>query len=152
MEWVQDDGGRAAAGYRGITGDCVVRSIAIATEKPYQEVYDALFEAQRELGESGRCRKARRVASRGASPRSGVFDKVYRPYLERLGWRWVPTMQIGQGCKVHLRAAELPSGRLIVRVSKHMVAVIDGIIHDAYDPSRGGTRCVYGYFTAPGAA
>jgi hypothetical protein len=26
-------------------------------------------------------------------------------------------------------------------------AVIDGIIHDTYDPSRNGTRCVYAYFT-----
>jgi len=30
---------------------------------------------------------------------------------------------------------------------KHTTAVIDGIIHDTYDPSRAGTRCVYGYFT-----
>ena len=26
----------------------------------------------------------------------------------RLGWTWTPTMAIGQGCKVHLRADELP--------------------------------------------
>jgi hypothetical protein len=38
-------------------------------------------------------------------------------------------------------------GRLIVRCSKHTTAVIDGIIHDTHDPSRGGTRCVYDYFT-----
>jgi hypothetical protein len=24
--------------------------------------------------------------------------------------------------------------------------VIDGVIHDTFDPSRGGTRCVYGYW------
>ena len=44
---------------------------------------------------------------------------------------------------MHLKAAELPAGRLIVRCSKHTTAVIDGIIHDT-----NGTRCVYGYFTA----
>jgi hypothetical protein len=55
-------------------------------------------------------------------------------------------MFIGQGCKVHLRADELPKGRLVVALSKHIVAVIDGVIHDTDDPSRGGTRCVYGYF------
>jgi hypothetical protein len=27
------------------------------------------------------------------------------------------------------------------------MAVIDGVIHDTYDPSRDGKRCVYGYFT-----
>jgi hypothetical protein len=47
---------------------------------------------------------------------------------------------------VHLRAEELPGGRLIVKVSKHVVAVIDGVINDSHDPSRGGTRCVYGYY------
>jgi hypothetical protein len=44
-------------------------------------------------------------------------------------------MQIGSGCTVHLRADELPSGRLVVSVSKHLTAVIDGVIHDAHDPS-----------------
>ena len=44
MMWVKDDGGRAAAGYVGNTGDCVTRSIAIATGLPYKEVYDALAE------------------------------------------------------------------------------------------------------------
>ncbi len=38
-------------------------------------------------------------------------------------------------------------GRLIVSVSKHMTAVIDGVIHDTHNPSRDGTRCVYGYWT-----
>jgi hypothetical protein len=56
-------------------------------------------------------------------------------------------MTIGGGCRIHLKAAELPACRLIVRCSKHTTAVIDGIIHDAYDPSRCGTRCVYGYCT-----
>lgn len=55
-------------------------------------------------------------------------------------------MLIGRGCKVHLRKDELPNGRLIVKVSKHLTTVIDGIIHDDFDCSRRGTRCVYGYF------
>ena len=55
-------------------------------------------------------------------------------------------MFIGSGCKVHLRNDELPAGRLIVCLSRHYTAVIDGVIHDTHDPSRGGTRCVYGYW------
>jgi hypothetical protein len=50
------------------------------------------------------------------------------------------------GFKVHLREGELPSARLIVRVSKHVTAVIDGVIHDTADPGRDGWRCVYGYY------
>ena len=81
--------------------------------------------------------------------------------------KWVPTMQIGSGCKIHLRADELPSGRIICRLSKHLTAVIDGIVNDTYNPARERTlieyghgkdygkifireiseRCVYGYYT-----
>lgn len=136
----ENDGGRAAAGYKGHAGDCVTRAIAIATGKPYQEVYDAL----NEVGKTERSSKRRR--GRKSSARTGVFKPTYRKYLESLGWRFTATMGIGTGCKVHLRADELPPGRLIVVVSRHLCAVIDGVIHDTHDPSREGTRCVYGYF------
>jgi hypothetical protein len=36
MEHIHDDGGRAAAGFVGKTGDCVTRAITIATGKDYQ--------------------------------------------------------------------------------------------------------------------
>jgi hypothetical protein len=58
----------------------------------------------------------------------------------------VPTMQIGSGCRVHLRADELPAGRIICQVSRHLCAVIDGVVYDTHDPTRDGTRCVYGYW------
>lgn len=140
MKLIQDDGGRQAAGFKGSTDDCVCRSIAIATEKPYQEVYDAL----NELGKHERTGKRKRGKS---SARTGVYKQTIRKYMASIGWQWVPTMQIGQGCKVHLKADELPKGRLVVSVSKHTTSMIDGVIHDTHDPSRGGTRCVYGYFT-----
>lgn len=50
------------------------------------------------------------------------------------------------GCQAHLRLNEIPQGRVIVKVSKHLTAVIDGVIHDTHDPSRQGRRCVYGYY------
>jgi hypothetical protein len=136
--FVKHDGGRAAAGYKGSAGDCVTRAIAIAAELDYQTVYTALqAEIKRQRGKAGR-----------RSPRDGGASKVtIRRYLAAIGWQWIPTMQIGSGCKVHLRASELPHGRLIVAVSKHLTAMIDGVIYDTYDPSREGTRCVYGYWT-----
>lgn len=147
MKFVLNDGGRAEAGYKGDAGDCVTRSVSIATGIPYQQVYDSLYELARKHGSEKRDKVARRIrAKNDASPRNGMWKQIYRPYLESIGWKWVPTMKIGTGCKVHLRADELPEGRLIVSVSKHMTAVIDGVIHDTHDPSRGGTRCVYGYF------
>jgi hypothetical protein len=89
---------------------------------------------------------AKRRRGRRSNANTGVFKATRDRYLKSIGWKWVPTMHIGQGCKVHLKASELPPGRLVVSVSKHLVAVIDGVIHDTYDPSRDGTRCVYGYY------
>ena len=151
--WVQDDGGRQAAGFKGSTGDCVVRAIAIACELPYAEVYDALHEAT--LGRRAAAPQARtslrRSRPRSRQPTHRRHRRVYDRYLADRGWVWTPTMKIGHGCTVHLRAEELPRGRLIVRVSRHMCAVIDGVIHDTHDPSREGTRCVYGYWQHPTA-
>lgn len=70
--------------------------------------------------------------------------------LLRYGFKWVPTMQIGSGCKTHLRNDELPSGKIVARVSRHYVAVVDGIVHDTHDPSRDGSRCVFGYWIEQG--
>jgi len=134
-----NDGGRKAAGYKGNTGDCVVRSVAIATGLPYQQIYDAVNNAA--LSERTGKRKRGR-----SNARTGVYKTTIKRLMESLGWKWTPTMQIGSGCTVHLRADELPSGRLVVNVSKHITAVIDGVIHDTHDCSRRGTRCVYGYW------
>jgi len=132
--FVENDGGRADAGFRGDAGDCVTRAIAIAAELPYRDVYDALAAHEANAG-------------RARSARNGISRKIIRAFMEEMGWDWTPTMQIGSGCQVHLRADELPTGRLVVSVSKHLCAVIDGVVHDTYDPSRAGTRCVYGYWT-----
>ena len=138
MSFIFDDGGRSASGYKGTTCDCVVRSISIATGIPYQTVYDGL----NHLVKSSR----QTTAVRRSSSRTGIVRRFYQSYLESLGWEWVAVMKIGSGCRMHLKPSELPSGHIIARVSKHMVAVIDGVIHDTSDPSRDGTRCVYGYF------
>lgn len=87
---------------------------------------------------------------RAASARNGVTVKRqwFKDYMAELGFRWVATMAIGAGCRTHLRADELPAGRLVVAVSKHYTAMLDGVVHDTFDPSRCGTRCVYGYWIA----
>tara|TARA_Y100000593_G_scaffold52384_1_gene98409 strand:+ start:786 stop:1220 length:435 start_codon:yes stop_codon:yes gene_type:complete len=135
-----NDGGRSDAGFKGTTGDCVVRAITIATGFTYSEIYSAmnLFVKDERLTK----RKRNKSASR-----TGVHKDQIQKFLNALNWTWTPTMFIGQGCKVHLKADELPSGVLIVSLSKHVTCVIDGVINDTYDCSRNGTRCVYGYWT-----
>ena len=140
--FVYSDGGRKAAGYRGKAGDCVTRAIAIATQQPYAVVYAALSHGCR-TQRRGRNKKAHKgTAAHGVV----VQRKWFKQYMANLGWVWVPTMHIGNGCTVHLRADELPAGRLVVNLSRHMSAVVDGVVHDTYDPRRRGTRCVYGYW------
>lgn len=140
MNHQYDDGGRSAAGYRGQAGDCVCRAISIAAQLPYQEVYTRL--ALGNAMQRNRNRKPRRTAREGIR----VQSKWFKDYMLSLGFHWTATMRIGSGCHVHLRKEELPHGRLVVHLSKHSAAVIDGVLHDTYDCSRKGTRCVYGYW------
>lgn len=140
MTVIYNDGGRAAAGFKGDARDCGTRAIAIATGMTYADAYLLV----NKFGVAERSSDRRR--GRKSSARTGVFSATMRKIMASLGWRWVATMGIGTGCTVHLRASELPVGRIICAVSRHYVAVIDGVIHDTDDCSRGGTRCVYGYW------
>lgn len=130
IKFVKDDGGRAEAGFKGKTSDCATRAIAIATGKSYKEVYDHI----------------NKVAGKSVA-RSGVPKDVVAQVMKAYGFTWNATMKIGSGCKVHLNADELPKGRIVCRTSRHICAVIDGVLHDTYDCSRDGSRCVYGYWT-----
>jgi hypothetical protein len=138
------DGGRAEAGFRGPARDCVTRAVAIAAGRPYRTVYDELSAIQAGL---------RRGAGRArphASARDGVIvqRKAFRDYMAGLGFAWTPTMAVGAGCTVHVHHRELPkAGRLVLHLSRHCAAYVDGILFDTHDCSRGGTRCVYGYWT-----
>jgi hypothetical protein len=147
ITWVKNDGGRAAAGFiNEKAGDCVTRAIVIAAELPYKTVWDFLALKNANQRKTKNCKKKRgNTADKGIYTRRKWFDD----YMNSLGFVWKPTMLVGQGCKVHLKAEELPKGRLIVNVSRHMVAVIDGVIHDTHDCSREGKRCVYGYYYKP---
>ena len=108
--------------------DCVIRSIAIATNQDYMKILNDFKSLMKE------------------PPYKGVPKKIYKKYLKDIKWRWVPTMFIGSGCKVHMNEKELPKGTLILSTSRHLTCVIDHVINDTYDPSREGKRCVYGYW------
>lgn len=141
VKFVYDNGGRLDAGFKGLTGDCFVRAVAIASGKEYREVYDrtnywASFE--------------RRVKSRRgvSNARTGVHMVTAKKVVDEIGAVWTPTMGIGTGTTVHVRTDELPeSGRHVLRLSHHFAAYIDGELRDNHDCSRDGTRAVYGYWT-----
>ena len=129
MKWTYNDGGRSRYFRKGGVGDCVIRAIAIAADKDYKDVYNT----------------ARQLL--GYTPRNGVHKKDTKRMMQAFGGRWRATMTIGSGCTTHLKEGEVPmNGRLVCNCSGHVVAVINGVINDTYDPSREGTRCVYGYW------
>ena len=140
MVFISSTGGREKY-FKAIKGvrDCVVRAISIATGKDYLEVYNSINELAKK--ERTGCRKRTK-----SNARNGVYKRTYHKYLESIGWKWIPTMTIGSGCRVHLCEEELPSGTLIVSLSKHLTCVKDGVLYDRYDCSREENRCVYGYF------
>ncbi len=140
VTWVPADGGRKDAGFKGETGDCGCRAIAIASGRPYAEIYARI----NELAKSERTGKRKTGVS---DARTGVYRVTMNRLLAELGFVWVPLTAIGSGCKVHLHRDELPAtGKFVLRLSKHFAAYVDGQLYDTYDCSRGGTRCVYGYW------
>lgn len=135
MNLIFNDGGRGLAGRKGTAGDCCARSVSIVTGRDYATVWAELAELHHAQGLG-------RTADRG------IFcNPALHHYLAGLGMVWTSCMRIGTGCRVHMRANELPAGRLMLRLSRHYTAVIDHKIHDTADPSRAGTRCVYGFWT-----
>lgn len=128
MDFVYNDGGRSKY-FKGNAGDCVTRAIAIATGFDYKEVYDNIKDLV------------------GHTARNGLSKRETRDIMNHYGFTWVACTTIGSGTTCHLNKEELPTGVLICQVSKHVTCVIDGVIYDTFNPSRDGTRCVYGYWT-----
>jgi hypothetical protein len=116
FQW--DDGGRATSGYVGITGDCVTRSIAIATGLAYRDVYKTLTERY------------------GSTPRDGVPRSIYAPYLEELGWKEQPLSPVA----IPLELYDFESGITLVLCQdqfgrrSHLCTISDGVLYDTWDP------------------
>lgn len=131
--FVYADGGRQLSGYKGKTGDCGARALAIATAHhnksfiDYAYSYKLLAQANKDFGFA-------------KSARNGVEKNVYQSVLNKLGWHWVSAPKF-QGRKA--RCADLPQGCFIAQQAGHYVAVIDGVPWDIFDSSH---RMVYGYW------
>ena len=144
INFIYATGGREAYFKAADVRDCVVRAIANATGLDYLVVYNGINE------EAKRERASKRKGKK-SSARNGVYTDTAKRYIERaLGWVWVPCMTIGSGCQTHIKEGELPSkGSYILNLSKHFSCWKDNSLLDTYDCSRGGSRCVYGYWREP---
>ena len=126
-EFIWDDGGRAACGFVGLTGDCVTRAISIATGTVYRNVYDKLGAA---------CQK---------SPRNGVPTDVAAAYLAGCHW------QCSSGYDRPFEVYWLPMGRVIVHVAReqgqHFCTLIDRVVHDTWNPVEDEDYVIKSYWT-----
>ena len=125
--YIYNDGGRSAAGYKGVAGDCGARAMAIALGLDYKAVYKELARANSDNG-------------RAKSARNGIYKDVYSDVLARHGWVWHKAPQF-DGRKA--RCSDMPAGVVIAKQAHHFVAVIDGVANDIWDCTH---RMVYGYW------
>lgn len=120
MERIQrfywNDGGRSSCGFVGLAGDCVTRAISIATGLAYRDVYSELSKLS------------------GTSPRAGMVDSITAQYLISRGWERKATTG------VLVEDFPVPGGTSMIechkrrRGNRHVFAVIDGVLHDTWDP------------------
>jgi hypothetical protein len=133
MQFQKNDGGRAAAGYKASTDDSLVRAIVIASQRPYEEIYDR-------LAEDSKTQRPAWAQLKGDKPTSKIFvnanHKWFKDYMRELGFDSVSLNNIPGGShNFYLKDGGFPMGRLVVRLGGHYAAVIDGVLHDTYDSS-----------------
>ena len=121
-----NDGGRSKY-FKGIAGDCATRAMAIALDLDYKDAYNQLSEANKRRGGK-------------KSARNGISKEDFNNVLEAHGWVWVAAPKF-QGRKAYV--GDMPSGRVIARMAKHLVAVIDGVAYDTFNSTR---KMIYGYW------
>lgn len=118
LRFVRDDGGRAEAGFWTAQNDCFIRAIATATRKPYGKVRAEIMQRQHTLVSQ-------------------------RRFLVKLGFRRIP-LRGGQSVPrrgvvlLSFVAYDCRKGYVMLGPKTHIVAVINGVIHDEWNPMHGG--------------
>lgn len=117
------------------------RAVAAASGEPLTKIVALVKEVNKELGGVGHVPEEQLQGQ--AHSRSDVKTSAFDEVMRRMGWVWTNTLT------AHLRADELPPGRLVCHAEEHMVAIIDGVIQDAEGRRCDGTIHVNGYFYSP---
>jgi hypothetical protein len=101
-----------------MTGDCVIRAIAIITSSTWEKAYIDLCAEGLELADL---------------PNS---NKVWGAYLKKLGFKREIISNSCPDCyTIEDFCKEYPYGDYVVCTGSHVVAVMDGLIYDAWDSS-----------------
>lgn len=120
--WIRSDAGRAESRRPRQKNDCTVRALALSRGMPYDEAYDRL-----------------KLAGRGCGERFDLGrwldDQDWATKIPFPAVKGQPRMNPVEFCRLY------PVGTFVLRVSKHVFTVIDGVVID--DMPVRGDRCVY---------
>ena len=141
LKFVHNDGGRAAAGFRGQAGDCVTRALAIATGRPYRDVY-------REVNTLIAIRAKNLKKS---SARLGIVPNMLTHIMKHFGFEHTNVTKITGTDVKHIsrenyKAGVFPEGVIIARLKRHVCVIKDGVVHDTFNPAEHGKTVLYGYW------
>lgn len=112
--------------------------IFVLTRAPSQLVFEPYMSQH-----GHKAKKGSRPHGREINPEefpNGLSWLVYDPYLRKHGYHWKAAPKVIGRRAV---AVDLPMGRLIANQEYHLVAVVNGVVHDTWD-SRNDP--VYGYY------
>ncbi len=119
--FIRDDGGRQAAGYKGTTGDCVVRACAIMSERGYRECYDAMAAANKLFSRNPKAAR---------SARNGVNENAWHYIFSSIGFE---NMGVTQADELTITETYERFGDCVVEIPRHLMAVKGGYVMDAWD-------------------
>ena len=133
IRFIETDGGRQRAGFRGRTGDCVVRAVTIISGEQYKNVYRTAAAINKDI--TGK-----------RSARNGLLPKVYNRLLARFGFVKVNAKRPSGDYMTYSEAWER-YGNCIVSTNKHLAAIMNGALQDTFDgrtyewPDESGMQC-----------
>ena len=117
LKYEYDDGGRAAAGYKGYAGDCVCRALTILEAGDYRANYRELA-----AGEA--------AAGHARSARNGISIKVYPKVFAAHG---LVKVKLPPGPKPTYAEAHRRYGDCIVTTARHVACLKGGALRDTFD-------------------
>ena len=137
--YAYDDGGRAAAGFRGNTGDCVVRAIAIITRTAYIDAYRRMAASMKRAGYTATGNAYRQKRMPGFRPSLSPL-KVQELVIASYG---LHRLKRPRATRPTYTEAHALHGNCLVRTVKHISPIIDGNLRDIVD-SRTYDGRIYG--------
>lgn len=160
MKFKQNDGGRKKFGFKGTSGDCATRAIAIATKQDYSKVYkkirllakEELFLHEKLSGVDVKKLKTNSYQNSKISPNTGTEISVIKNYLlnYRGGKIWrETTLNISsyESGILLLNRWDIPEkGTFIISIKNHLTCVVNGILNDTWNCDKNGEAKVISIF------